>query len=57
VVSFSSYKTAPGTHLKGGWVGSTAGLDAIEGGKISSLRRYSNSDHPIVQPAASSYTD
>jgi hypothetical protein len=37
----------PGTH----WVGPTAGLDAVEKGKISTPARYRT---PVVQPVVSS---
>jgi hypothetical protein len=45
------------THCIGGWVGPRAGLDMVSKRKIPSPRRESNSDHPIVQPVASRYTD
>jgi hypothetical protein len=39
----------PGTHWTGGWVGSRAGLDAVEQRKISCPCRESN---PAVQPVS-----
>jgi hypothetical protein len=37
----------PGTHWIGGWVGPTAGLDAVEKRIISCLCRESNPDRPV----------
>jgi hypothetical protein len=45
---FIPREIAPGTHWIGGGVGPRTGLDAVVKRKITSLRRDSNPDHPIV---------
>jgi hypothetical protein len=54
---FTPRVTSPGTRWIGGWVGPRASLDTVSKRKIPSPHRESNSDHPIVQPVASRYTD
>jgi hypothetical protein len=51
---FTPRERAPGTHWIGGWVGPRAVLDTVVKREIPSPQRESNSDHPIVQPIASS---
>jgi hypothetical protein len=51
---FTPRERAPGTHWIGGWVGSSAGLDAVKR-HISSPRRESNPRTPIVQPVAHNF--
>jgi hypothetical protein len=54
---FTPRTRAPGTHWIGGWVAPRAGLDMVSKRKIPSHCWESNSDHLIVQPIASWYTD
>jgi hypothetical protein len=54
---FTPRERALGIHWIGGWVGPGAVLDAVMKRKIPILRGESNSDHPIVQPVGSRYTD
>jgi hypothetical protein len=44
---FTSRARAPSIHWVRGWIGPRTGLDAVVKRKIPSLRRESNSDHPI----------
>jgi hypothetical protein len=54
---FTPRERALSTHWMGGWVGSSAVLDAVVKRKIPSLRWESNPRTPIVQPVAQRYTD
>jgi hypothetical protein len=54
--SFIPRERTPDTHWIGGWVGSTADLDAVKR-KIPSRLRESNPKTPIVQSVAQSCTD
>jgi hypothetical protein len=45
--SFTPGDRAPGTQSVGGWVGHRAGLEAMEGEKISFPSRDSNSGFPV----------
>jgi hypothetical protein len=54
---FTPKVRASGVHLIGSWVGSTAGLDAVEKRKIPSPHWESNRRNPIVQPVAESPYD
>jgi hypothetical protein len=51
---FSPLGRAPGTHCLAGWVGSRAGLDAMEKRTILILPGI---EPPAVQPLAHCYTD
>jgi hypothetical protein len=51
---FIPRKRPPGTHWIGGWVGSTAGLDAVVKRKIPSP--FLGFEPPIIQPVAHRYT-
>jgi hypothetical protein len=42
----SPHRQSPGPHLTGGWMGSRAGLDAVEKRKISYPYRESNLGRP-----------
>jgi hypothetical protein len=46
----------PGLHWIGGWVDPRAGLHDVKKRKLLTLPG-SNSDHSVVQPVASRYTD
>jgi hypothetical protein len=48
---FTPGERAPVTHWLGGWVGPTAGLDAVELRKISCLCRESNPGRPARSPS------
>jgi len=50
-------KKASGTHWIGGWVGTRDGLDAASKRVIPRPPWDSKSDHLIVQPVFSRYTD
>jgi hypothetical protein len=54
---FSPGERTPGTHCTGGWVGSRAGLDTKDTGKIIFFCRVSNLDRPIVQYVVRHHTD
>jgi hypothetical protein len=47
----------PGIRWIGGRVGPRAVLDTVSKRKIPTSRRESNSDHPLVEPVVSRYTD
>jgi hypothetical protein len=53
---FTPWKRTPGTHWTGSWVGSRAGLDTEDSGKILCPCRGSNPDRPVVQPVVRHYT-
>jgi hypothetical protein len=54
---FTPREGDPATLWIGGWVGTRVGLDTVSKRKIPSPYWELNSDHPIVQPIASCYTD
>jgi hypothetical protein len=50
-------KMVPGIHRTGGWLGLTAGLDAIEKRKMPCLYQESNPSSSAVHPLAYRYSD
>jgi hypothetical protein len=49
--AFLSGKEPLGTHFIGGWVGTRAGLDAVEKSKITFPCQESNPGHPTHSPS------
>jgi hypothetical protein len=49
--SFIPRAREPETHWKGGWVGPTASLDAVEKGKISCSCKQLSHNSTVIEPA------